>query len=198
MELVLDYNEAQAPQETGYWCGPAATQMVLSCRGIYESESVLASKLGTHTGGTDYIGQFPAVLNSYLPDGLYDFRNMPNDPPTQDQKDLLWRAIVSSVNAGYGMVANIVAPPGNKPIGVKDSPTLAYGGGTTYHYIALVGYDDEYPAVYWADSGFQPFWSWVSLDQTASLIASKGYTLSNAGPQTSWEKVLADTQGVML
>ena len=91
-----------------------------------------------------------------------------------------------AVDAGYGLVANIIAPTGNYPRGVKGSPTLAYGRAV-YHYVALVGYDDAYPggAVYWADPGFQPFWAWVSLEQTASLIAGKGYAYpaSNLQPQ---------------
>lgn len=197
MEKILDYLESEAPQETGYWCGPASTQMVLSCRGIWESEENLAYQLGTHTGGTDYIGQFPPVLNKYMPDGDYGYRDL-SDPPSASQKDELWSWIVNSIDAGYGIVANIVAPPSNYPIGVKGAPTLQYAGmGTVYHYIALVGYDDQYPAVYWADSGFRPFWSWVSFDQTASLIGGKGYTLSQAVPVASgWERISSHIAGV--
>jgi hypothetical protein len=182
-EKVLDYHEAQCPQETYYWCGPASTEMVLSVQGIDATEQQLAAELGTHSGGTDSIAQFPPVLNSYIPVADYTFRNMGNDPPTALDKDDLWYAITSSIDAGYGVVANIIAPPGNYPVGVKGSPTLSYGGGTVYHYIALLGYDDEYPAVYWADSGFQPFWSWVSFDQTASLIAGKGYAYATNIPE---------------
>jgi hypothetical protein len=191
MEKILDYNEAMCPQETGYWCGPASTQMVLSTRGVYESEESLAYQLGTHTGGTDYIGQFPPVLNRYLPDGLYSYR----DGASRDQ---FFEALIRSVDAGFGIVANIVAEPWNYPKGVKGAPTLGYGGmGTVYHYVAFVGYDDEYPAVYWADSGFNPFWSWVSLDQTVSLVASKGYTFSQAVPMPSaWQRHANNIAGI--
>jgi hypothetical protein len=193
MEKVLDYNEAQAPQETGYWCGPASTQMVLSCRGVWESEESLAYQLGTHTGGTDSIHQFPPVLNRYLPDGKYDYR----DGASTDQ---FFAALIDSVDAGFGIVANIVAPPSDYPIGVKGSPTLNYAGmGTVYHYVALVGYDDEYPAIYWADSGFSPFWSWISLEQTVRLVANKGYTFSRATPMPSaWDVVAANQQGIFV
>ena len=38
-EKVLPYDHSIVPQETGYWCGPAATQVVLNSRGIYIAES---------------------------------------------------------------------------------------------------------------------------------------------------------------
>src|SRR3954463_9660008 len=55
-EGVLPYDHSIVPQETGYWCGPAATQVVLNSRGIYVAERDLARSIGTHTGGTDYVG----------------------------------------------------------------------------------------------------------------------------------------------
>ena len=55
-EMVLPYDHSIVPQETGYWCGPAATQVVLNSRGIYVAERDLARSIGTHTGGTDYVG----------------------------------------------------------------------------------------------------------------------------------------------
>ena len=56
--LQVDYQV----QETGYWCGPAATRIALSARGVYRSQSQLAAELGTTTGGTDWIGQVTGVL----------------------------------------------------------------------------------------------------------------------------------------
>src|SRR4029077_13983779 len=55
-EMVLPYDHSIVPQETGYWCRPPATQVVLNSRGIYVAESDLARSIGTHTGGTDYVG----------------------------------------------------------------------------------------------------------------------------------------------
>jgi hypothetical protein len=77
---------------------------------------------------------------------------------------------------------NWVAPPGNKPIGIKGSQTPSYSGGTTYHYVCAMGIDDAYPggAVWIADSGFQPFNYWISFDQCATLIPPKGYTYATA------------------
>jgi hypothetical protein len=163
--LQVDYQV----QETGYWCGPAATRIALSARGVYRSQGDLAAELGTHTGGTDWIGQVTRVLGGYV--GWYETKEMPNDPPTQGQKDLLWNDIVLDINNGYAIVANIVAPPGNQPPGYPP-------GQTIYHYFTVIGYDDVNRTVLIADpasfSGNQIYW--LSFDQLATLIPPKGYS----------------------
>src|SRR5258705_2022677 len=68
-EMVLPYDHSIVPQETGYWCGPAATQVVLNSRGIYVAERDLARSIGTHTGGTDYVGLIERDLDRRLPQG---------------------------------------------------------------------------------------------------------------------------------
>jgi hypothetical protein len=99
---------------------------------------------------------------------------MPNDPPTQAQKDLLWDDVRKSIDGGNGLVVNIVAPASNHPPG--------YPNYTIYHYIAVVGYDDV-QGVYVADpanfGGYQHYW--LSVDKLASLIAPKGYTCAPTG-----------------
>lgn len=52
MEKVLAYDRSIVAQETGYWCGPAATQVVLNGRGIRRTEADLARRMGTDTDGT--------------------------------------------------------------------------------------------------------------------------------------------------
>lgn len=163
--LQVDYQV----QQTGYWCGPAATRIALSARGVYRTQAQLAAELGTTTNGTDWIGQVTGVLDNYV--GWYETKEMPNDPPTQGQKDLLWNDIVLDINNGYAIVANIVAPPGNQPPGYPSNQTI-------YHYFTVIGYDDSNMTVYIADpasfSGNQFYW--LSFDQLASLIPPKGYS----------------------
>lgn len=179
-ERVLPYDRAIVTQETGYWCGPAAAQVVLNSRGIIMRESDLAREIGTTTRGTDYVGLIERVLDRVTPDAQYTSVYIENDPPTQVQKDRLWKHLVQSINAGYGVVMNWVAPPSNKPRGVKGSVSPRYSGGTTYHYVAAMGYDDAAARAVWiADSGFQPQGYWVSFDQCASLIPPKGYCYAN-------------------
>lgn len=181
-EHVLPYNRAIVPQETGYWCGPAATQVVLDSRGIRVAETDLAREIGTHTGGTDHIGLIMPSLHRRLPDAHYTQVPMRNDPPTAGQRDRLWRDIVRSIDAGYGVVVNWVAPPSNYPRGVKGSVSPRYGGGTVYHYVAVMGYDDNpaLRAVWVADSGFQPQGYWLAFDQLATLIPPKDYAYADA------------------
>ncbi|WP_458681958.1 C39 family peptidase [Prescottella equi] len=181
----LDYDRAIVRQETGYWCGPASVQVVLNSRGIHVDESALAREIGTHTGGTDHIGLIERVLDQRVPDARYTSVQMPNDPPTADQKDRLWHDIVRSIDSGWGVIVNIVAPPSNYPRAVAPSTiSPAYSGGTVYHYMTVMGYDDEDRSVWIADSGFTPFGYWLGFDQLATLIPPKGYCYADVEPAT--------------
>lgn len=156
-------------QQTGYWCGPAATRVAMSVRTSNPpSQATLAAQLGTHTGGTNHISQVSNVLRANL--GVpYEYREMPNDPPTQWQRDQLWRDIIADIDAGFAVVANIVAPPGNQPPGYPSNQTV-------YHYIAVVGYDTNYNTVLIADSAqFSLGVYWLNFSQLATLIPPKGY-----------------------
>lgn len=183
-EKVLDYPRDHVKQDTHYNCGPASAQtIILAATGDAVPESTLAEKLGTHKGGTDSIDQFPDVLNHYLPEATYAYRNMGDDPPTADQKTQLWRDIVASIDAGFGVVANIVAPPRNYPRAVAPSTiSPAYRGGWVYHYFCVMGYAGEGSSrrVWVADSGFYPYGYWLSFDQLATLIPPKGYAYATA------------------
>lgn len=165
--LSVDYQV----QETGYWCGPAATRIALSARVAPPSQAALAAELGTTEAGTDWIGQVTGVLNAHVGTGWYETKEMPNDPPTQAQTDLLWRDVVLDIDNNYPIVANIVAPPGNQPPGYPPDQTI-------YHYFTVIGYDDADSSVLIADpasfGGNQIYW--LSFAQLASLIPPKGYS----------------------
>ncbi|MFJ2895349.1 C39 family peptidase [Streptomyces sp. NPDC087218] len=165
--LQIDYQV----QQTGYWCGPAATRIALSARIAPPSQGDLAWQLGTTEAGTDHISQVTGVLNANLGTGWYETKEMPNDPPTQAQRDLLWRDIVLDIDNNYPLVANIVAPPGNQPPGYPSDQTI-------YHYFTVIGYDDANRTVLIADpasfGGNQIYW--LSFDQLATLIPPKGYS----------------------
>lgn len=188
-EKVLPYDRGIVGQETGWWCGPAATQIVLNSRGIKLQEAWIAGQIeqienpgrGDDRDGTDYVGLIEQFLDRQVPEALYTSVYMPNDPPTKAQKDKLWADLKKSIDAGYGVVANFVAPPRNYPRGVKGSVSPRYSGGTVYHYVAAMGYDDNPAnrAVWIADSGFQPQGYWISFDQFSTLVPPKGYCYAN-------------------
>lgn len=164
--LEVDYQV----QETGYWCGPAATRIALSARLAPPSQTDLAAQLGTTENGTDDISQITGVLNANLGGSDYESKYMPDDPPSQEQKDLLWQDVVGGIDNNLPLVTNIVAPPGNQPPGYPSDQTI-------YHYFTVIGYDDANSTVLIADpasfSGNQIYW--LSFDQLASLIPPKGY-----------------------
>ncbi|HUS33225.1 MAG TPA: C39 family peptidase [Kofleriaceae bacterium] len=181
-ELTL---EAQQPwkvlehqyqaQQTGYWCGPASTRMALSTISAnLPTQQMLANELPTSTNGTDHIGLVVNALNQHV-GARYAAVLMPHDPPTAQERDQLWRDIRLSIDAGHGIVANIVAPASNHPPG--------YPGYTIYHYISLIGYNADTKQVYVADparfSGIEHYW--LSFDQAATLIPPKGYATYRCG-----------------
>ncbi len=168
-------NHDYQAQTTGYWCGPAASRIALSTRIAPPTQQALANELGTTTNGTDWIGQVTAVLNDDLGGAYYKTTEMPNDPPTQPQRDRLWNDVVHSIDNDFAIVANIVAPPSNQPPGYPSNQTI-------YHYFAVVGYNSEKREVYIADSanfsGNQHYW--LTLDKLATLIPPKGYSALDA------------------
>jgi len=187
VEKTLPYSRQWVAQNTPYYCGPASVQtIVLSKTQKLVPEATLAAELRTTTNGTDWIGQFPAVLNRYIKGANYRHVEMPNDPPNTAQKNTLWANLVNSIDGGHGVVANIVAPPSNYPRpSYKSGTKLAYRGGTVYHYVAVMGYAADSRGVkhVWiADSGFSPYGSWITFDQLASLIPPKGYAYATAKP----------------
>jgi lysozyme family protein len=190
-EKVLPYDHSIVQQETGFWCGPAATQVLLNARGIVVSEQELALSIGTHSGGTDYVGLIEKDLDHRVPEAGYMSVYLTIDPPTPAQRDRLWRHLVHSIDAGWGVIMNWVAPETNYPQGVKGSRSPQYHGGTVYHYVAAMGYDNTpgAEAVWIADSGFQPFGYWCAFHQVASLIPPKGYTYPEGALQATAGRV---------
>ena len=102
-QKMLPYDHSITPQERGYWCGPAATQVVLNACGIIVSETELALSIGTHTGGTDYIGLIQQDLNNRVPQAGYTSAYIPGTVPTPAQRAKLWDDLVCSIDAGWGV-----------------------------------------------------------------------------------------------
>ena len=164
-------------QETYYWCGPGSTRIALSARNATPpSQTALAKMLGTTTNGTDHIGLVANVLNQQFPGAGYKSRPM-NDPPTQGQRDLLKSDLLARIGGDYPIVANVISgwrPPG-------------YPGGTIYHYVAVIGFDQSGAKVLIADPAAQghgggaswnnvPQTYWISLQDLGTWIGGKGYT----------------------
>lgn len=191
IEKVLDYPRDQVAQDTGYYCGPATVQTIVrAASGKFIPEFLIADRLGTTTNGTNYIGSLATVINQEI-GGKYATVNIPGNDATQAQREALWEHLVRSISAGKGVAANIIAPPSNYPRPAYTSrDSLKYSGGTVYHYVALMGVAQDAGGryVWWADSGFSPYGCWITLEQTASLIAGKGYAWPSDSPQAQLQK----------
>ena len=177
-EKVLPYDRNIVPQETGWWCGPASTQIVLNTRDIHFAESDLAQQCNTTENGTDYIGQITGVLNQHVHDAEYITVDLTLDPPTDAQVEQFWIDLRMSIDAGFGLVGNFVSPANNPPRGIKGSESpQGYGCSTIDHYITCMGWSDEPERAVWvADPGFAPFGYWITLRQAVVLCAGKGYS----------------------
>jgi len=163
-------------QQTYYWCGPGSTRMAISTRLTHPpSQQELATLLGTTTDGTDNIGLVAGALNRYLSVNFYQSKDM-NDPPTAAQQDGLKHDILVRIgDQGFPLVANVISgwrPPG-------------YPSGTIYHYVAIVGYDQDGDRALIADPAGDgaggsswtavPRTYWISIVDLGIWIGGKGY-----------------------
>lgn len=185
-DTMLNYDRAIRPQTTYWSCGPGSAEVVLNGLGKRITERQLIADIGTDTEGTDYVGLIESrALNKHDPAGKWASVYLERDPATPAQIEQFWKHAVQSVRQnGRGMVLNWVVPPWNRPKPVPPSlMALAYPNAMTWHYVALMGINDDDPKrrrCWIADPGFAPGGMWCSLEQSVQLIVPKGYTYSAA------------------
>ena len=109
MEKVIPYSRRWVTQNTGYYCGASVQTVILGKTGRVIPEDQLARDLRTTVNGTDYIGHFPAVLNSHIGGG-WKHQDINGVDATSAETETLWQRLVSGVDNGFGMVANFVVP----------------------------------------------------------------------------------------
>lgn len=139
------------------------------------AQQTLADYMGTTTDGTDDISLVRDALNHYLGTNRYVATYLP-DPPSQAQRDALRKDLVETISNGWPIVANVVSgwrPPG-------------YPSGTIYHYVAVVGYDQDGALALIADPAGDgaggaswtnvPRTYWISVEDLGTWIGAKGYT----------------------
>ena len=196
-ERRLSYDRRIVPQETGWWCGPASVHIALNAKNIHVTESSIAHEIeqienpgrGDDKDGTDYIGLIEIYLDRKVPEARYTSVQMPKDPPTKTQIDKLWKDSVRSIDAGWAVIINIVAPPNNPPAAIWGSKPPPYPKwSTTWHYMCVAGYAVK--------NGVRGFWIadpanfggisgwWCPLEgkgSVSTLIPPKGYCYSDSG-----------------
>lgn len=165
---VLDYWFQWQPNF--YYCGPAATRIALSTRGVYPSQDSVALSLGTTVNGTNSANDVTRVLNVLGNTTFYKSRWIPGVMATQAEIDRLAADVVNAVSSGFPVVANIVGSAVDA-VGA----THAYPGG---HYLTVVGYSDDGQTVKIADpaDAYGRGSYLMSTQRLAHWIGQRGYS----------------------
>jgi hypothetical protein len=156
-------------QENFYFCGPAATRIALTARGLFPSQSDVAKRLGTTESGTNSSEDTARALNAFTGTNFYEPHFIRGQSATPPDVEELRSSVVAAVGQGYAVVANIAGST------VDDAGhTHAYPGG---HYLTIVGYRDGGATVKVADpADAEGVGSYtMPVAKMADWIAQRGY-----------------------
>jgi hypothetical protein len=165
---VLNY-QFQA-QINYYYCGPAATRIALTTRGVQPNQDEVASQLNTTVNGTDSADDTTRVLNSLGHTTFYRTRSIPGANATPAEMDRLQADVVRAITSRYPVVVNIDGSAVDTA-----GAWHAYPGG---HYLTVVGYRDDGRTVKIADPANIGAGSsyWMTTIDLANWAAGKGYS----------------------
>ncbi|MFG2007916.1 C39 family peptidase [Micromonospora sp. NPDC048868] len=156
-------------QPNFYYCGPAAARNALSVQGKNIDVDGMAQRMGTTEAGTNSINDITPVLNKETGKDAYQSVEIPGAKADDKQTDKLRGDIVTAIDEGHAIVANIAGTATD-----TDGTTHSFEGG---HYISVVGYRDNGNTVTIADSADPNQASYrMSVDNLADWIATRGYT----------------------
>ncbi|WP_213455953.1 C39 family peptidase [Rhizomonospora bruguierae] len=161
-------HEYQA-QINGYYCGPAATRIALTALGVDLNQDSVANTLGTTVNGTNSADDITRGLNKLAKTSHYRSTFF-DSSPSSAQIQRLREDVVSSITAGFPIVANIVGSATD-----TSGNTRSFPGG---HYIAVVGYADQGRTVKISDPANVYGIGEYSLSTTdlANWLATRGYS----------------------
>jgi hypothetical protein len=164
----LELHYKYAVQVNGWYCGPAATQIALTARGVYQSQEALAAKLGTTVNGTNSSADIARVLNAVTKTSFYQATFVPSKSVTAQQVDRLRSDVVNAISHGYAAVMNVVGSGRD-----TNGKVYSFPGG---HYITAVGYRDGGRTVKIADpaNGYTASY-WMTVGNLAQWVGARGY-----------------------
>ncbi|PWR07960.1 phytochelatin synthase [Micromonospora acroterricola] len=166
-----ELNVRYEAQPNFYYCGPAATRNALSVQGKNIDVDAMAKEMGTTEAGTNSINDITPVLNKETGKDAYRSVEIRDARADDKQTDKLRGDIVHTVDEGRAVVANIAGTTTD-----VDGAVHSFEGG---HYISVVGYRDGGETVKIADSADPNMASyWISVDNLADWIATRGYSAS--------------------
>ncbi|WP_433530179.1 C39 family peptidase [Micromonospora sp. CA-263727] len=156
-------------QPNFYYCGPAAVRNALTTMDKNVSQDDLAREMGTTESGTDSAYLTTKALNKKAGKDVYRTVEIPGRSADAAQADRLRTDIVSAVDDGRSVVANVIGATTD-----TDGVSHSFEGG---HYISVTGYRDNGDQAKIADSA-NPAQAeyWISTDALADWIASRGYS----------------------
>jgi hypothetical protein len=156
-------------QTTYYYCGPAATRIAATARGLQPSQDDVAGALGTTVNGTNSAFDVARVLNGMTGTSFYHATSIPGQAATPPEMDQLQADIVHAVSNGYAVVANIMGTAWD-----TNGQAHSYDGG---HYLTVVGYTDQGRTALIADpadvNGDGTYW--MTTINLANWSATRGY-----------------------
>ncbi|SIN13688.1 C39 family peptidase [Micromonospora cremea] len=166
-----ELNVRYEAQPNFYYCGPAATRNALSVQGKNIDVDAMAKEMGTTEAGTNSINDITPVLNKETGKDAYRSVEISSSSADDKQTGKLRADIVHTVDEGRAVVANIAGTTTD-----VDGAVHSFEGG---HYISVVGYRDGGETVKIADSADPNMASyWISVDNLADWIATRGYSAS--------------------
>lgn len=146
-------NVVQYPQETAYYCCPAACKSVIRVKNSNPpSQNTLASLLGTNTQGTGFGPSIPATLNRYITTvGAYELKYFTNINDIRSN-------IHMTIDGNFALVANGLSE-------LDNSYLPNYPKRQVYHYIAVRGYDSNniYIVDPAANTGLSEMWEFSKV-----------------------------------
>lgn len=153
-------------QINGWFCGPAAVRVALSCFGIIREQTELAGYLKTTINGTNSSENVVQTMDAWIGSGKYGIYWIGGSDATPQQAHDLRVNGVASINAGYPLICNTIGP-----ISPLDYGYYNYPGG---HFVTVTGYEADGDRFLVSDINVREFW--VTVEQLATWIAGRSYS----------------------
>lgn len=158
-------------QDNGYHCGPAATRIALTTRGVYVDERVLAGKLGTATAGTNSSADVVRCSTQYV-GAVYDDVYIPGETAAPAEIDTMVKDRV----LGRGRLWPRRQRRGHRS-GHRRSPLHLLGR----HYVAVCGYGHNGDHVLVTDVAMGRDY-WMTAPTLTVWCARRGYAFAANAP----------------
>lgn len=167
----------QEPQQTNYWCGPAAVAEIVKSKGVSLTQSQAASYMGTTTNGTDwYNGTYPIrdALNHFLNTSYYEPYG------TSVSASVFKTNLAYDIDHGWGIAGDAYEVVGGPHL-------VGHPNANIFHWFAIDGYSNSADSTHYADSvsgatsiswnGSVPKYSTMSTSTIAVICDGRGFIL---------------------